>query len=257
MKTIVCSALVVAYVLTAVPGSTQSSPQTPSQSPGAANPSSNASQNPVLNSAGSQPASPATADSPSKSQPATGRGPSSGKVASSATSSRPKKSDVPIDNSYVIGAQDVLAIDVWQEKELSVRAHVRPDGKITLPLVNDIQAAGLKPTELKEIIEKDLAKYVTDPHVSVIVEQINSRYVYMSGEVGRPGIVPLVRTTTVLQALTLVGGPNQFANTKKIYVMRTVNGKTVKFPFDYKKALKEGPGKDNIILQPGDTVVVP
>jgi polysaccharide biosynthesis/export protein len=176
-------------------------------------------------------------------------------VKSPATTALGKKTDP--DPGFVIGAQDVLVIDVWQEKELSAKAEVRPDGKITLPLINDIQAAGLKPSELKDSIQKALAKYVTDPQVTVMVEQINSRVVFMTGEVNRPGALPLVRPMTVLQALTLVGGPNQFANARKIYVMRTVNGKSVKFPFDYKKTLKVGPGKDNIILQPGDTVVVP
>ena len=169
---------------------------------------------------------------------------------------RATKKDSP-DPGYVIGDQDVLVIDVWQEKEFSTKAQVRPDGKITLPLLNDIQAAGLTPTDLATSIKTMLAKYITDPRVTVIVEQINSRVVYLSGNINRPGALPLTRNMTVLQALTLSGGPSQFGNPRKIYIMRTVNGKVVKFPFDYKKAIKEGPGKENISLQPGDTIIVP
>jgi len=162
-----------------------------------------------------------------------------------------------VEPAYVIGLQDVLGIDVWQEKEFSREVEVRPDGKITLPLLNDIQAAGLTPAELKDSITKMLGKYVTDPQVTIIVERINSRNIYLSGEVNRPGMMPLLTRMTVLQALTIAGGPNQFANSKKIYVMRIVNGKQVKYPFDYRKALKTGDLTGNIILQPGDTIVVP
>jgi len=245
MKSRIASSLVVALLLWAIPSVAQNGTQGAGQAPKAAgSPASSASQNQSQPSAGTQQEAPtakaAQATPPPKSTPPRG-----------------KKAEAPVDDAFVIGPDDVLAIDVWQEKELSERVDVRPDGKITMPLINEVQAAGLKPTELKEVLEKALAKYVTDPHVSVIVDQINSRFVYISGEVNKPGILPLVRSTTVLQALTLVGGPNQFANTKKIYVMRTVNGKTVKYPFDYKRALKEGPGKDDIVLQPGDTIVVP
>jgi polysaccharide export outer membrane protein len=185
--------------------------------------------------------------------PATTGKPTRGGGAARAT----KLDSPPVVTEYLIGNQDVLVVDVWQEKEFSAKATVRPDGKITLPLLNDIQAAGVTPTQLAESIRKSLEKYVTDPRVTIIVEQINSRVVYMSGEVTHPGALPLTRDMTVLQALSMVGGPNQYGNPKKIYIMRTVNGKTVKFPFNYKLAIKNGPGKDNIYLQPGDTVVVP
>jgi len=201
----------------------------------------------------STPPQSSTPPAPKQAQPPAASKPTVGGAAPVAR----KPASQTADLNYVIGPQDILAIDVWQERDLSVKAPVRPDGKITVPLINDIQAAGLTPAELRESIQKALAKYVTDPRVTVMVDQINSRYIYMSGEVNKPGILPLVRSMTVLQALTLVGGPNQFAKANKIYVMRVVNGKTVKFPFDYKKALKEGPGKDNIVLQNGDTVVVP
>ncbi len=162
----------------------------------------------------------------------------------------------PVDPGYVIGPQDVLSIDVLQSKELSGNASVRPDGKITLPLVNDIQAAGLTPTELAAAIMKVLSKYVNNPQVTVKVEQINSKMVYILGEVYKPGGLPLLRKLTVLQALALAGGPTQFANSKKIYVLRMENDKQVRYAFNYKEAVKGKDLRQNIVLQPGDTIVV-
>jgi polysaccharide export outer membrane protein len=161
----------------------------------------------------------------------------------------------PTDPNYIIGAQDVLDISVWKEETLSKTVPVRPDGKISLPLLNDVQASGLTPTQLATQITQDLKKFVTDPQVTVIVREINSQRVYLLGEVARAGAYPLLPGMTVLQALSSAGGFTQFANLRKIYVLRVENGKQEKFPFNYKEALSKG--DQNIFLKAGDTIVVP
>ena len=161
------------------------------------------------------------------------------------------------DPAYVIGADDVLDINAWKEPEITRTVPVRPDGKISLPLINDIQAAGFTPTQLATIITEKLKKYLTEPQVSVIVRTINSRRVYILGEVGRPGAYPLLPDMTVLQALSSAGGFTQFANSKKIYVLRSESGKQVKYPFNYRQVVAGQYTQQNIVLQPGDTIVVP
>jgi len=161
------------------------------------------------------------------------------------------------DPNYVIGAQDVLDISVWKEAELTRTVPVRPDGKISLPLLNDVQAAGLTPTQLAEKIKTDLTKFVTDPQVTVIVAQINSQRVYIMGEVGRAGAYPLLPDMTFLQALSSAGGFTQFAKLRKIYMFRTENGKQVKYPFDYKDVISGKNPEQNVVLKAGDTIVVP
>jgi polysaccharide biosynthesis/export protein len=162
-----------------------------------------------------------------------------------------------LDPGYVIGAQDVLDIDVWKENELSRTVQVRPDGKISLPLLNDVQASGLTPTQLGAKITQDLMKFVTDPVVTVIVTQINSQRVYILGEAARPGAYPLLPGMNVLQALSSAGGFTMFANTKKIYVLRNVSGKTEKLPFNYKDVIDGKHPEQNIELKAGDQIVVP
>jgi polysaccharide export outer membrane protein len=160
------------------------------------------------------------------------------------------------DPNYVIGAQDVLDINVWKEEQLTKTVPVRPDGKISLPLVNDIQASGLTPMQLATQITDNLKKFVTDPQVTVIVREINSQRVYLIGEAARPGAYPLLPGMTVLQALSSAGGFTQFANVKKIYVLRSENGKQEKLPFNYKEALGSK-ADQNIPLKAGDTIVIP
>ena len=161
------------------------------------------------------------------------------------------------DASYRIGPQDVLRIDVWKETEISRSVPVRPDGKISLPLLNDVQAAGLTAMELANNITEGLKKFINNPQVTVSVTEINSRRVYVTGEVTRPGAFSLLPNMTVLQALTSGGGFTQFARTNKIYVLRTVDSKEVKIPFNYKDVVKGLRPEQNIALQPGDTIVVP
>src|SRR5258708_1660355 len=128
------------------------------------------------------------------------------------------------DPAYKIGPQDVLKIDVWKEDQLTRTVPVRPDGKITLPLLNDVQAAGLTPMELAGVIRDELKNYVNNPQVTVSVTEINSRRIYVTGEVSRAGAYPLLPQMTVLQALSSSGGFTQFARLKNIHILRTVNG---------------------------------
>jgi polysaccharide export outer membrane protein len=161
------------------------------------------------------------------------------------------------DPDYKIGAQDVIRIDVWKEPEISRTTPVRPDGRISLPLLNDVQAAGLTPTQLAANISEGLKKFITNPQVTVGVNEINSRRVYVTGEVLKPGAFPLQAGMTVLQALTSSGGFTQFAKVKAIYVLRTEDGKQVKHPFNYKEVVSGKKPDLNIVVQPGDVIVVP
>lgn len=161
------------------------------------------------------------------------------------------------DPAYKIGPQDVLRIDVWREDQLTRTIPVRPDGKITLPLLNDVQAAGLTPMELAEVIREQLKKYISNPQVTVSVTEINSRRIYVNGEVTRAGAYALLPHMTVLQALSNSGGFTQFARVKNIYILRTENGKQAKLPFNYKEAISGKNPDQNIELQSGDVIVVP
>jgi polysaccharide export outer membrane protein len=161
------------------------------------------------------------------------------------------------DGEYKIGPQDVLRIDVWKEGEISRSVPVRPDGKISLPLLNDVQAAGLTAVQLAGVITDGLKKFITSPQVTVSVTEINSRRVYVTGEVARAGALSLLPNMTVLQALSSCGGFTQFANTKKIYILRTEDGKQVKISVNYKELVSGRKAEENISLRPGDTVVVP
>lgn len=157
--------------------------------------------------------------------------------------------------TYVIGPDDTLYISVWKEPDLTETLPVRADGKISMPLLNDVQAAGLTPMQLGSALTDKLKKYVSDPHVTIVVTQMNSQRVYVTGEVLHPGAMNLTPNMTVLQALSAAGF-TQFANTKGIYVLRNERGAETKLPVNYKKLIK-GEGGQNIALKPGDTIVVP
>jgi len=157
---------------------------------------------------------------------------------------------------YVIGPEDALHIAVWRENDLTASLPVRPDGKISLPLLDDVQAAGLTPKQLADSITEKLKKYVADPRVTVVVTAINSKRIFINGEVLHPGPMPMLPSMTVLQALSSAG-LNQFAKIKGIYVLRMQNGKQQKLPVNYKKLLKGEQIEQNYLLQPGDTIVVP
>jgi polysaccharide biosynthesis/export protein len=161
------------------------------------------------------------------------------------------------DSTYVIGPDDVLNIDVWKEQEISRSVPVRPDGKISLPLLNDVQAAGLTPMQLQTSIQERLKKFIADPQVTVIVTQINSRKIFVLGEVARPGAFPMLPHMTVLQAISTAGGFSQFAKESGVYVLRTENGHQTTLPFNYKDVVRGKRSEQNIELKPGDTIVVP
>jgi len=161
------------------------------------------------------------------------------------------------DPTYKIGAQDTLRIDVWREDQLTRTVPVRPDGKITLPLLNDVQAVGLTPMELAAVISEGLKKYITNPQVTVSVTEINSKRIYVNGEVNRSGAFQLLPHMTILQALSGSGGFTAFAKIKNIYILRVKSGKSVKIPFNYKEAIKGKNFEQNIELEPGDVIVVP
>ena len=164
---------------------------------------------------------------------------------------------IAVDPTYKIGPQDMLRIDVWKEPDISRVVPVRPDGKVTLPLLNDVQAAGLTPVQLSAKIAEGLKKYITNPQVTVGVTEINSRRIFVTGEVGHPGAFSLLPNMTVLQALAGAGGFTQFARIKNIYVLRTEDGKQVKHPFNYKEAVSGKNPEQNITLEGGDVIVVP
>ena len=164
---------------------------------------------------------------------------------------------VELPAGYVVGPEDVLTIIVWREKDLSSDVTVRPDGRITLPLINDIVAQGLTPDQLRDQLKAQFDKFVEDSSVSVVVKQINSRKVFITGMVGKPGAYPLTSTMTVLQLISMAGGINEFARAKEIVVMRTENGAPKAIKFNYEEVRKGKKLQQNIELRPSDTVLVP
>lgn len=158
--------------------------------------------------------------------------------------------------SYVIGASDLLTVTVWKEPTLSGSLLVRPDGMISVPLLGDVQASGLTALQLADQITIKLKKFVQEPNVSVVLTQINSKKVYLLGEVGKKGPVEMTPGMTLLEAISSAGGLTDFANAKKIYILRDEAGKHQKVPVHYKEALK-GSAEFNVVLKPGDTIVVP
>ena len=161
-------------------------------------------------------------------------------------------------NEYVIGASDILEIDVWKEKEISQELPVRPDGKISLPLIGEIQAAGLTPLGLQNFITEKLKTYIESPQVTVIVKAPNSHDFNIVGEVMRPATYPLLQSMTVLDSIAAAGGFQTFAKKTKIYVLRPMpGGIRVRIPFNYKEVIMGRNLSQNIPLKPGDTIVVP
>jgi len=162
------------------------------------------------------------------------------------------------DNSYVIGVDDLLAINVWKEPEVSKTVPVRSDGKISLPLAGEVQASGQTPLQLEQALTAKLKSFISEPVVTVIVERINSQKFNVLGQVAKPGSYPLAGASTVLDAIALAGGFRDFAKQKSIYVLRkNPDGTESRIPFNYKKVIKGRNVAQNIKLQPGDTIVVP
>lgn len=171
---------------------------------------------------------------------------------------RPAGPSVDVPPEYVIGPQDVLGINFWRDADMTGDVTVRPDGRITLPLLGDLQAAGLTPEALKTSIHTAASKLIEDPTITVIVRQINSRKVFITGQVATPGAHVLTGPLTVMQLISLAGGLTEFAKKKDITVMRTeAGGKQVVLPFNYNDVSKGKNLAQNVVLKPGDTVVVP
>jgi polysaccharide biosynthesis/export protein len=164
---------------------------------------------------------------------------------------------VAVPDDYVIGPEDVIGVMFWKEPEMNGDVTVRPDGIITLPLLGDIKAVGLKPEALRDQIQKAAARLLTEPSVTVVVRQINSRKAFITGQVAHPGAFSLVGPRTVLQLIALAGGLNEYADGDNITIMRTEQARTRTFKFNYKNVSRGKALEQNIQLQPGDTVVVP
>jgi polysaccharide biosynthesis/export protein len=196
----------------------------------------------LMAQSGSEPSTP-TAGSPAATQPAQN-------VEAAAAKAH--------DNSFVIGNDDVLAINVWKEPDVSRSIPVRSDGKISLPLVGEVQATGRTPLKLEEEIAARLKNYIAEPEVTVIVQQINSQKFNILGQVNKPGSYVISNSATVLDAIALAGGFRDFAKQKSIYILRQdADGSQTRLPFNYKEVVKGKNSGQNIKLQPRDTIVVP
>lgn len=161
-------------------------------------------------------------------------------------------------NAYRIGIDDELQISVWKEPDLSAAVAVRHDGMITLPLVNDIRVVGLTTKELQTLLEEKLKAFVNEPQITINVRLMRSQRVYLIGSVARQGPFPLTGNMTVLQLISEAGGLGPFAKSRSIHILRTVNGRQIRIPFNYKKAIRgETDKNEDIFLAPGDMVVVP
>jgi len=164
----------------------------------------------------------------------------------------------PHDDSFVIGNDDMLAINVWKEPDISRSIPVRSDGKISLPLVGEVQATGRTPLKLEQDIAAKLKNYIAEPEVTVIIQQINSQKFNILGQVSRPGSYPINNSATVLDAIAVAGGFRDFAKQKSIYVLRqNADGSQARMPFNYKEVVKGKNPAQNVKLQPRDTIVVP
>lgn len=179
----------------------------------------------------------------------------------SATASKgadPPAAPKPHDDTFVIGNEDVLAINVWKEPDLSRSIPVRSDGKISLPLAGEVQAAGRTPLKLEEDIAAKLKNFISEPEVTVMVQQINSQKFNILGQVNKPGSYVLTNSATVLDAVALAGGFRDFAKQKSIYVLRqNPDGSQTRLLFNYKDVVKGKNPDQNVKLQPRDTIVVP
>jgi polysaccharide biosynthesis/export protein len=239
-----------AVTSSSTPGPTMTQP---SSSASTDSPNSQASTKPVTPA---QTTTIASAQPPAAADPAPANVPEASKDEKARPAPEMKKADYD-PKTYIIGEQDVLGIDVWKEKDISQTVVVRPDGKITIPLVDEVYVVGLTPLQLQSLLEEKLKPFLTVPQVTVIVKEISSRKVYLMGQVGRTGPFLINSTTTVLQLIAQAGGLRDFAKRKKIYIMRSENGKTEQFRFNYDEVIKGKRLEQNIVLRPGDTIVVP
>ena len=176
---------------------------------------------------------------------------------SAAATTAEKPADKPHDDSFVIGNDDVLAINVWKEPDISRSIPVRSDGKISLPLVGEVQAAGLTPLKLEKDIAEKLKSYISEPEVTVMVQQVNSQKFNILGQVNKPGSYVIANSPTVLDAIALAGGFRDFAKRKSIYVLRHGASGEARLAFNYKDVSQGKNMEQNVKLQPGDTIIIP
>jgi polysaccharide export outer membrane protein len=208
------------------------------------------------------PSRPGTQNPPAAQRPAA---PTSGQPAAPPAGAAPSGATSPdmtppagiAPTNYIIGPDDVLTVVFWRDKDLTGDVTVRPDGMITVPLINEVMAAGRTPDQLRRVLQEMAAKYIEDPNAAVVVKEINSRKVYITGMVNKIGAYTITAPTTVLQLITMAGGLQDFADEENIVVVRTENGKQTSYQFNYKDVVKRRRLQQNIFLQPGDTVVVP
>ena len=161
------------------------------------------------------------------------------------------------DPNYVIGPEDELIISVWKEPDISRSVPVRPDGKISLALLNDVQATGRTPMQLSQDITEKLKNFISEPQVTVIVARINSQRIFVVGEVPRTGSFTLLPNMTAVDAISSAGGFTPFAKRTKIYIIRKEDGKSITIPFNYKEVVRDRKAEKDVVLKPGDRIVVP
>jgi polysaccharide biosynthesis/export protein len=184
--------------------------------------------------------------------------PAAGQTVSTKPASSPEvKTGVVPPTGYVIGPQDVLSVVFWRDKDMSADVVVRPDGNISLPLLNEVAAAGLTPEQLRAKLTEAASKFVEDPTATVVVKEIHSRNVYITGNVAKPATYPLIGDMNVLQLIALAGGLQEYADAKNIVVIRTEGGRQQYRKFNYKDVVRQKHVEQNILLKPNDTVVVP
>lgn len=164
---------------------------------------------------------------------------------------------VKLPPGYTIGVDDRLTISFWREKDLSAEVVVRPDGRISLPLLNDVQAAGLTPDQLRDRLIQAAGQFVDDPNATVIVKEIHSRRAFVTGNVEKPGMYAINGRMTVMQLIATAGGLREFVGGKNIVILRREGDRDVRLAFDYQAVLKGRNSQQNIDLRPGDTVIVP
>lgn len=203
---------------------------------------------------GASPA-PAQGQAPATRPPAPAQPPATARPPATPPPNLPTGVELP--PGYVIGVEDVLTVVYWREKDMSSDVVVRPDGKISLPLLNELDAAGLTPAQLREKIEEGSKRFIEEPTVSVIVKAINSRKVFITGMINKPGPYPLTGPMTVIQLIATAGGVQEYADSSKIVILRYEKGKPVTYKFNYKDVVNQKNLLQNIELRPGDSVMVP
>lgn len=245
----------------AQPATAKPAPGTAKPAPGTVKPVPPATNKPVMppaaDASGSATPPPVTATPAAQGPGAAAQATPPATTAKPAPATAASATAVPTAPDYVVGAGDVLGIVFWRQQDMSTEVVVRPDGRISVPLLNEIDAAGLTPEQLRQRLTTEGQRFVQDPNVTVVVKQINSRKVYITGQVARPGPYPLTSSMNVLQLLSMAGGLLEYADGKNILVLRTVNGRPTQFTFNYKDMISRKNLKQNIDLKPDDTVIVP